>query len=90
MTSSKKQLLKKAVILAHKNNVQKNLPLTLVKITDYKDDNITVNKERIYLIFNKEGSKQFKTAIFDILKHIVQFEFGKVNIKTTAAYIEFR
>jgi len=90
MTVSKKRLLEKASILAHQNNTQKNLPLTLVKITDYKDDNITVNKERVYLVFNKEASKNFKAAVFDVLKNIVKFEFGKVNIKITSEYIEFR
>jgi hypothetical protein len=83
-------LLEKAVSLAKQNNREKNLPLTLVKITDYHEDNITVNKERIYLVFNTKASKQFITTMFDLTQKIVQFEFGKVSIKTTASYVEFR
>ena len=90
MSKSKEVLLREASILAVKNNVDKNLPLTIVKITDYENDNITVNKERIYLIFNQQASKEFKTAVFDLLEKIVKFEFGKMHIKSTKEYIEFR
>jgi virulence-associated protein VagC len=89
MKKEKKILLKKAILLAQQNNIRKNLPLTIVKITDYKDDNITVNRERIYLVFNKGASKQFTSAVFDVLENIVKFEFGKINIQTTPEFIEF-
>lgn len=89
-TKSKKILLQKAVLLAKQNNKNKNFPLTLVKITDYQDDNITVNKERIYLVFNNKASQNFIATMFNLVKKIVQFEFGKVFIKTTATYLEFR
>ncbi len=85
----KGKLIKKAVDLAKQNNIDKNLPLTVLRITDYKEDNINVNRERVYLVFNKESSKEFKSAIFDLLEKIVKFEFGNVNIKTTKEFIEF-
>ena len=85
----KNKLIKNAVDLAKQNNVNKNLPLTVLRITDYKEDNITVNRERVYLIFNKESSKEFKSAVFDLLEKIVKFEFGNVNTETTEEFVEF-
>ncbi|MCX6823236.1 MAG: DHH family phosphoesterase [candidate division SR1 bacterium] len=86
---TKKILLQQAVSLAKKNNRDKNLPLTLVKITDYHGDNITVNKERIYLVFNDKASQNFIHTMFELIQKIVQFEFGQVYIKTTVTYVEF-
>jgi inorganic pyrophosphatase/exopolyphosphatase len=85
----KKELIKKAISLARLNNKNKNFPLTVLRITDYKDDNITVNRERVYLIFNETSSGEFKSAIFELLEKIVKFEFGEVNIKITENFIEF-
>lgn len=85
----KKELIKKVVDLAKQNNINKNLPLTVLKITDYNEDNLTINREGIYLVFNKESSKEFKSAIFDLLEKIVKFEFGKVNTEITQEFIEF-
>lgn len=85
----KKELIKKTISLARLNNENKNLPLTVLRITDYKDDNITVNRERVYLIFNEAGSEEFKSAIFELLEKIVKFEFGEMNIKITEDFIEF-
>ncbi len=85
----KRNLLKKMTDLAAQNNINKNLPLTILRITDYKNDNITVNRERVYLVFNNASSSEFKSAIFNALEKIIEFEFGKINIKTTPKYIEF-
>jgi len=88
-TVIKKDLIKRALDLAKQNNVNKNFPMTVLRITDYEEDNITVNRERVYLVFNKESSKEFKSAIFDLLEKIVKFEFGKVNITITEEFVEF-
>lgn len=85
----KKKLIKRAVNLAKQNNINKNFPLTILRITDYKEDNITVNRERVYLVFNKESSEEFKLAVFELLEKIVKFEFGDVNIETTKEFVEF-
>ena len=84
----KKGLLKKAVALTYQNNLSKNLPLTLLRITDYKEDNEIVNRERVYIIFNK-ASPQFKKAVFDLMEEIVKFEFKGSKIKRGEDYIEF-
>jgi inorganic pyrophosphatase/exopolyphosphatase len=88
-TEIKKELIKKAISLAAQNNINKNLPLTILRITDYKKDNITVNRERVYPVFNNNSSNEFKSTIFNVLKKIIEFEFGKINIRTTSEYVEF-
>ena len=85
----KKKLIRGAVNLAKQNNVNKNFPLTILKITDYKNDNIIVNRERVYLVFNEGSSKKFKSTIFELVEKIVKFEFGDINIKTTKEFVEF-
>jgi len=88
----KKDLVDKALNLAEQNNNDKNLPLTVVKITDYKDDNKTVNKERVYLIFNKNTSKEFIETTSDLLQKHILFEFGRgfnFRIRKSKNFIEF-
>lgn len=84
----KKELINKAVNLAEKNNIEKNFPLTVLRITDYLEDNITVNRERVYLIFHN-AEKKFKEKIFELLEKIVRFEFGNVSIRVGKDYLEF-
>ena len=88
----KKDLVDKALNLAEQNNNDKNLPLTVVKITDYKDDNKTVNKERVCLIFNKNTSKEFIETTSDLLQKHILFEFGRgfnFRIRKSKNFIEF-
>ncbi len=85
----KKNLVKEAVKLAEQNNLEKNFPMTVLRITDYEDDNRTVNRERVYLIFNKNSPKEFIKTIFDMLEKIVKFEFGETNIRSTKEFVEF-
>ena len=85
----KKDLFKKTKKLGEENNLKKNLPLTLLRITDYMGDNITVNRERIYPIFNRSSSREFKEAIFNILYKIIRFEFGNINVRQNKSFIEF-
>ena len=85
----KKGVMNETVKLAKENNENKNLPLTILRITDYKGDNITVNREIVYLVFNKGASKEFKKTIFDLMETIVRFEFGNVNLTRTEEYVEF-
>jgi inorganic pyrophosphatase/exopolyphosphatase len=85
----KPKLFSEAVKLARKNNEHKNFPLTILRITDYEQDNIKVNRERVYLIFNKSSSSVFKKTVKDLIMKIVRFEFGKVNIKSRGEFVEF-
>ena len=85
----KKDLFIKMILLARENNTNKNLPLTLLRITDYQEDNRTVNRERIYTILNKESSKKFRKAIEKALLSILRFEYGSIHIKKGKEYIEF-
>jgi hypothetical protein len=86
----KPSLLKQLVKQAKQNNLAKNYALTIVKVVDYKQNNETVNRERIYLIFNPNALPEFKTTMFAVLEKIINFEFkGRAKIKKSADFIEF-
>lgn len=87
-TVLKQNLIERLVDLTHENNIRKNLPLTLLKVTDYESDNERVNRERVYFIFNN-ADKKFVDSIRDALKSIVMFEFPDDNIAVNEQYIEF-
>jgi inorganic pyrophosphatase/exopolyphosphatase len=86
----KRDLVDKALNLAQQNNIEKNLPLTVFRLTDYLKDCITVNRERVYLVFNSTASKEFINSAYSLLRKIVEFEFEGSNIKREGdEYIEF-
>ena len=86
----KKDLLERLVGLAEKNNQEKNFPLTIVKVADYLDDNETINKERVYLIFNKYVLSEFKEKMTLFIKKIIEGEFnGKAKIETGENFVDF-
>jgi inorganic pyrophosphatase/exopolyphosphatase len=74
--------------LAMENNKKKNLPLTLLKITDYKDNNETVNLERIYMVFNNV-SLNFEEAVKQTIESIIKFEFPDETVRLQDNYIDF-
>ena len=75
--------------LAEENTRQKNLPVTLMKITDYEDDNETVNRERIYFAFNGDASEKFKKTMKKAVESIIKFEFPEDNIETGEDYGDY-
>lgn len=75
--------------LAAKNTASKNLPLTILKITDYKEDNETVNMERAYLIFNGISSEKFKKTATKALEGIIRFAFPGDIIEVSEDHIDF-
>ena len=86
----KEDLFQRLVGLAKQNNTKKNLPLTIVKIVDYQEDNETINRERIYLIFNKGVFLEFKKTMFELILTIVRHTFkDKISFRTTSDFIEF-
>ncbi len=87
----KKDLLNRLVDLAKKNNKEKNFPLTIIKVADYLDDNETINRERVYLIFNQYVLPEFKDTMFKFITKIIQNEFRnkKVQIRQTENSIDF-
>ena len=86
----KKDLLDRLVNLAHANNLSKNFPLTIIKLVDYLENNETVNKERVYLIFNQYVLEEFKQKIFELIDKIIKYTFGpKVQIAHWSDYIDF-
>lgn len=85
----KPKLLKDLIRQGTQNNRDKNLPLTLIKVTDYLSDNIQVNRERIYLIFQRNARPEFQEAIQDTLLTVLRLEFPGVKILARQNYIEF-
>lgn len=85
----KKSLCNRAVHLAQQNNSRKNFPLTLLRITDYKEDNQTVNHERIYCVFHKRCPQVFRKSIHKALEIIIHFELEKIQVKQGKNYIDF-
>jgi inorganic pyrophosphatase/exopolyphosphatase len=70
-------LLHGLVLLARANNQRKNFPLTIVKVVDYENNNETVNRERMYLIFNDNASPLFKDKMFELISRLLDFSFRK-------------
>lgn len=86
----KEALLQKLVKLAKQNNTKKNLPLTIIKVVDYKEDHETINRERVYLVFNEGVFPQFREVMFKLIMTVIDYTFkGKEKVKRTADFIEF-
>ena len=85
----KKDLISCLKDYAVANNVEKNLPLTLLKVTDYMEDNETVNRERIYLVFNEAASEKFRKTINKTIESVILFEFPEDRIENSGDYIDF-
>lgn len=87
----KPALVERLVEAARKNNRDKNLPLTLIKLVDYLDDNNTVNHERVYLIFKQPIFPGFRESMFNLLEIIIKSTFaGRARVTRTDEFIEFR
>ena len=86
----KEKLLQELVRLAGQNNKKKNLPLTIIKVVDYEEDNETINRERIYLIFNEGIFPKFREVMFELIEAIVDYTFrGRESVKRASDFIEF-
>lgn len=86
----KPNLLNRLVELAKKNNQNKNFPLTIVKVADYLENNQTVNRERVYLIFNQYVLPEFKETMFQFITAIIQHTFNhQAQIERTSDSIDF-
>jgi len=84
----KQDLVRRLYEIANANNHEKNLPFTLLKVTDYEEDNETVNRERIYYVFNSDNPK-FQDAIKTTLESIIRFEFPSESIEKGKDHIDF-
>ncbi len=90
----KEGLFDKLVFHAKENNASKNLPLTIVKVVDYEQDNETVNRERLYLIFNETSTDKFKDTMFDVMSSTLNFSYRKYaeyqhKISRVEDFVEF-
>ncbi|MFH1036662.1 MAG: DHH family phosphoesterase [Patescibacteria group bacterium] len=86
----KGDLMARLVNLAKQNNADKNLSLTIIKVVDYREDNETINRERIYLVFNDDVFPEFKKTMFDLVSTVIDHTFkGKMSVKKGDNFIEF-
>ncbi len=84
----KQSLVNRLYSLANNNNKEKDFPLTLVKITDYCNDNMTVNRERIVVLFNVDVGDEFKKTIKMTLEGTIHFEFQEDELNSELSYVD--
>lgn len=83
-------LIRDLIRLANQNNLRKNLPLTILKITNYEDNNEVIQRERLYLIFGRDVLPEFKGKMMELLTKIIKRTFvHRANIRTGNNYLEF-
>jgi hypothetical protein len=73
--------------MAFENNINKNLPLTVLRITDHNDLK-DVNRERLYFAFNK-GTQKLMKVVRDYLGIMIKSKFPNINVSITHNYIDF-
>lgn len=75
---------------ANKNNEKNNFSVTLVKVVDYKEDNETVNRERLYFIYNTSATEKYKNTLLDYAELLINDQFnGESNLYKGEDYIEY-
>ena len=86
----KTQLLEELKRLARENNRNNNFPVTMVKVVDYLENNITVNREKVLLIFNDNLLPEFKKTMFELVEGIIKHEYqGKAAIEMSDDAVDF-
>jgi inorganic pyrophosphatase/exopolyphosphatase len=87
----KQDLLDDLVKHAEENNSNKNFPLTIVKLVNYEEDNETVQRERLFLVFNQHTDDKFKNVMFELIEKIlrVTFKDKEFNISKGENHIDF-
>jgi len=85
VNKDKQHVLDRLVQLAAENNRTKNLPLTIVKVVDYMDDNEKVRQERMYFEFSPEASPEFKRTMLDLFESILKTQYANFPLKLTRA-----
>ncbi|HCD39132.1 MAG TPA: hypothetical protein DEQ77_10555, partial [Candidatus Omnitrophica bacterium] len=76
----KKNILKRLTGIARENNRKNDLPLTLVKVVDYENDNETVFKERMYFIFKQGVEDEFRNITRGIFKAILNNQYARSRL----------
>lgn len=87
---NKVDLISKLIELAIENNKKNNFSVTVVKIVDYNEDNESVNRERMYFIFNNSATKEFKDTLLKFSERLIKNEFkSKCNTIMGDNFIEY-
>lgn len=73
---TQQQLLEELLSAAEANNKAKNFPLTMLKLVNYEQDNESVERERMYLVFNDYALPEFKEAMFSAIETLASHYLG--------------
>jgi len=82
ISSKNQKIIDELIDIANKNNTSENYPFTLIVIYDFKIDNVTVNKRRIHIVFNKNIPSEHRQ---EIVKDICKMHYAdpKEVVKAT-------
>ena len=83
-----KSNINKIIEMAKKDNINNNYYLSLIKIVQYNDKNLNVDKERIYYVFAKSASNEIKKICVELLSKIIKISFSNSIVNVTDEYIE--
>jgi|GEM_PF-3702419 len=67
ISSRNQKIVEELIEIANKNTNSENYPFTLVVIYDFKADKVTVNKRRIYIVFNENIPSEYKQNVVNYL-----------------------
>lgn len=86
----KDSVIERIKALAQEKNKKNNFSVTLVKITDYKNDNESINRERLYFVFNDNSPEDFKRVLINFGVELIKDIFKEdCEIFKGKDYIEF-
>lgn len=80
--------LEKVLWLAAEDNKVHNDYLTIVKLTDYKRGGLTVDKERLYCVWNKCADDILRDRLAELLQKIIALCLPQAKIELKKEYIE--
>ncbi len=80
--------LEKVLQLAKQDNALHNDYLTIVKVTDYKEGGLTVDRERLYCVWNEMADATFRSKLEELLQKIIALCLPQARIQLEPQYME--
>ncbi len=80
--------IKKIINIAKNDNKENNYYLSIIKVVEYNKDNLTVNRERIYYVFDDKTSGIVREKCIELLSKIVKVSFKNADIIINDNYME--
>ena len=86
--NSFKANINRIVEIAKRDNISNNYFLSLIKIVQYNNIDLSVDKERIYYVFAKSASDEIKKICVELLSKIIKVSFSSSIVNVTDEYVE--